>query len=75
METLIESCKALQHYVEYVSIIKEERKAGKSLNDAVEKALEIAVQQNFLNGYFGRHRARIKAMSITEYDEEETKKA
>ena len=71
---LIESCKALQDYVEYVNMIKENRKAGLNLNNAVEDALDVAVKQKFLNGYFERHRARIKAMSLTEYDEEEAKK-
>ncbi|MCQ2576121.1 MAG: hypothetical protein MJ162_05195 [Treponema sp.] len=71
---LVESCKALQHYVEYVNMIKENRKAGMNLNNAVEDALDVAVKQKFLNGYFERHRARIKAMSLTEYDEEEAKK-
>ena len=71
---LIESCKALQDYVEYVNMIKENRKAGLDLNNAVEDALDVAVKQKFLNGYFERYRARIKAMSLTEYDEEEAKK-
>ncbi len=71
---LVESCQALQDYVEYVSIVKENRRAGLNLNDAVEKALDLAVEQKFLNGYFERHRARIKTMSLTEYDEEEAKK-
>ncbi len=70
---LVESCQALQDYVEYVNMIKESRKTGLSLDDAVEKALDVAVKQKFLNGYFGRHRARIKAMSLTVYDEVEAK--
>lgn len=73
-KTLIESCQALQSYVEYVNMIKENRIAGLNLNDAVEKALDKAVSMRLLNGYFERHRARIKAMSLTEYDEEEAKK-
>ncbi|MCQ2584341.1 MAG: hypothetical protein MJ185_02025 [Treponema sp.] len=55
-------------------MVKENRLSGADLNAAVEKALDEAVRRNLLNGYFNRHRARIKAMSLTEYDEEEAKK-
>jgi len=71
---LIESCRALQDYVEYVSMVKENLSLGKGLNSAVEEALDKAVDLNLLDGYFNRHRARIKAMSLTEYNEEEAKK-
>ena len=55
-------------------MVRENRLSGADLNAAVEKALDEAVKRNLLNGYFNRHRARIKAMSLTEYDEEEAKK-
>ncbi|MCQ2584606.1 MAG: hypothetical protein MJ185_03360 [Treponema sp.] len=73
-EKLVKSCKALQDYVEYVTMVKENLRAGKDLESAVETALDEAVKKRFLNGYFDQHRARIKAMSLTEYDEEEAKK-
>ena len=73
-EKLMKSCQALQDYAEYVNMVRENRLSGADLNAAVEKALDEAVKRNLLNGYFNRHRARIKAMSLTEYDEEEAKK-
>ncbi|MCQ2586299.1 MAG: hypothetical protein MJ185_11970 [Treponema sp.] len=73
-EKLMKSCQALQDYAEYVNMVRENRIKGANLDAAVEKALDEAVSRNLLNGYFNRHRARIKAMSLTEYDEEEAKK-
>lgn len=73
-EKLMESCKALQDYSEYVSMVRGNLLSGEDLNTAVENALDEAVRRNFLNGYFEKYRARIKSMSLTEYDEEEAKK-
>ena len=73
-EKLMESCKALQDYSEYVSMVRGNLLSGEDLNTAVENALDEAVSRNFLNGYFEKYRARIKSMSLTEYDEEEAKK-
>ncbi len=73
-EKLMESCKALHDYSEYVSMVKGNLLSGKDLNTAVENALDEAVRRKFLSGYFEKHRARIKTMSLTEYDEEEAKK-
>ena len=73
-EKLMESCKALKDYLEYVSMVRGNLLSGEDLNTAVENALDEAVSRNFLNGYFEKYRARIKSMSLTEYDEEEAKK-
>lgn len=73
-EKLMESCKALQDYSEYVSMVRVNLLSGEDLNTAVENALNEAVSRNFLNGFFEKYRARIKSMSLTEYDEEEAKK-
>ncbi|MBS7260193.1 MAG: hypothetical protein KIG91_00835 [Treponema sp.] len=73
-EKLMESCKALKDYSEYVSMVRGNLLSGEDLNTAVENALDEAVSRNFLNGYFEKYRARIKSMSLTEYDEEEAKK-
>lgn len=68
---LQKSCKALYNYVEFISLIKENLKNGDSKNKAIEKALNFAINHNFLDGYFKEKKMEVLDLSLTEFDEEE----
>ena len=68
---LQKNCKALYHYVQYVGRIATNMRNGMEKKDAVEEAVEWAVDEGLLDGYFKEQRAEVMAMSLTEYDEED----
>ena len=39
---------------------------------AIEEAINFAVENNYLEGFFKTQKAEVLAMSLTEFDEEET---
>ncbi len=68
--TLQNNCKALNDYVKYVDRIKTNLKNNIRTNEAVEEALDWAISNNFLEGFFKEQRAKVLAVSITEFDKE-----
>lgn len=72
--TLNKSCIPLYHYVKFVSMITENKKSGMDKKEAVEKAVDNAIKEKLLDGFFKIHRAEVIGMCMTEYDEEEFKR-
>ena len=73
-QTLYDNCNPLYDYVRYIGRIKSNLESGMKNEKAIEEAIDFAVEQNFLQGFFEKHRARIKSMCLTEFDEEEFKR-
>ena len=71
---LQKNCKALYDYIRYVYRIKENRRSGMSKADAVGEAVEWAIKESLLNGFFKKQKAEVTGMSLTEFDEEEFKR-
>ncbi|MBR5756230.1 MAG: hypothetical protein IKX96_01595, partial [Firmicutes bacterium] len=69
---LMEQCKPLMDYSKFVSYVKMYKKEGLDTKSAVEKALNRAIRENLLDGYFERHRAEVIDMILSEYDEKAT---
>ena len=69
---LQKNCKALYHYVRYVGRIADNVHSGMENKDAVEEAVEWAVDNELLDGYFKEQRAEMMAMSLTEFDLEDS---
>ena len=69
---LQKNCKALYHYVQYVGRIADNVHSGMENKDAVEEAVEWAVDNELLDGYFKEQRAEVMAMSLTEFDLEDS---
>ena len=44
------------------------------MQDSVEAAVNAAIEENLLDGYFEAHRAEVTGMILTEYNEEEVHK-
>ena len=68
---LQKKCKPLYDYVRYVSRVKDNKKKGMSLNEAVSDAITWAIKESLLDGFFKIQKEEILANSLTEFDEEE----
>ena len=73
-EPLQKNCKALYDYIRYVYRIRDNRKSGMDKKAAVEEAMEWAIKERLLGGFFKEQKEEVTAMSLTEYDEEEFKR-
>ncbi len=67
---LQKNCKPLYNYVQYVSRIAENKKTGMSAKEAVTEALDWAISENLLDGFFKQQKEEVLGMSLTEFDEE-----
>ena len=72
--TLNKNCTPLYHYVKFTAKISENIKAGMNKQEAIEKAVNYAIDNNFLEGFFKIHKAEVIGMCLTEFDEEEAKR-
>ncbi|MBQ0162036.1 MAG: hypothetical protein KBS84_02605 [Treponema sp.] len=73
-ESLQKICEPLYNYISYVSRISDNKKKGLSGTAAVNEAVDWAIKENFLNGFFKLQKEEILAMSLTEFDEEAFRK-
>lgn len=72
--SLQKNCKPLYDYVRYISRIKDNRKKGLSKEEVVNEAVDWAISENLLDGFFKMQKEEILGMSLTEYDEEAVKR-
>ena len=72
---LQKNCKPLYDYVRYVGRIADNKKKGLSIKEAVDDAVNWAISEDFLDGFFKVNKAEVSAMCLTEYDEEATMRA
>ena len=68
--SLQKKCKSLYDYIRFTSKIKENKDAGMHTEDAIDKAIDWAIEQNLLEGYIKEQRAEVKMTLLTEYNEE-----
>ncbi|MBO4320153.1 MAG: hypothetical protein J5857_06765 [Treponema sp.] len=71
---LQKKCNALYDYIRYVYRVEENRKSGMGKKEAVEEAVDWAIKENLLEGFFKEQKAEVIGMSLTEFDEEEFKR-
>ena len=73
--SLQKKCKSLYDYIIFIDRINENQKVhGMNINQSVDEAGDWASEQNLLEGYIKEQKAEVKAMLLTEYDEEAYKK-
>ncbi len=72
---LQKNCKSLYDYVRYVGRIAENKKQGLSTQEAVNNAVNWAIREKLLDGFFKVNKAEVTTMCLTEYDEEATHRA
>ena len=69
-KTLLQKCKPLYHYSCYVDRVKTNVRSGMTKENAVSEAVNFAIQNDFLDGYFKIQKAEVLNMSLTEFDQE-----
>ena len=69
-KTLLQKCKPLYHYSCYVDRVKSNVRSGMTKEKAVSEAVNFAIQNDFLDGYFKIQKAEVLNMSLTEFDQE-----
>ncbi len=67
---LLQACKTLGDYSEYVYRVREYAKEV-SIEEAVDRAIDKCIRENILREFLEKNRAEARAMSIYEYDQEE----
>ena len=67
---LHKKCKSLYDYCKYVDTIKQNLKKMPR-QEAIENAVDEAIKQKLLGGFFKDQRMEIMNMSLTEFDQEE----
>ena len=61
----------MHDYAAYIERIKANIKHGLNKEDAVDEALEFAIKNNMLNGFFQSQKLEVMNMSLTEFNQEE----
>ena len=68
---ILNACESLQDYSKYVKMVREEIESGKSIDEATDRAVDEAIKQNLLDGFFKTHKAEVLSMILTEFDQEQ----
>ena len=66
----MENCAALAQYADFIQWVRENSETMPA-KDAVDAAVRQAIAQNYLNGFFKKHREEVVDVSLTEFNEEE----
>ena len=67
---IMNACTPLNDYAKFISCVKMNQRRGLPVAEAVDAAMEMAISENLLDGYFAVHKAEVIGMILTEYDEE-----
>ena len=67
---LMEKCSTLYGYSYLVAEIRENKKRGVEMEDAVDLAIRTCIEKGILAEYLKEHRAEVCTMIMTEYNEE-----
>ena len=68
---LMERCRTLYEYSEFVSRIRKYANQGSAIEEAVERAVAECIEEGILSDFLRSQRAEVIAVSIFEYNEEE----
>lgn len=66
---LMSKCPTLLGYSEFVGKIRANQSSGLGIGEAVDKAINDCIMNNILKEYFTKHKAEVKDMILTEYNE------
>ena len=69
-DSLNKKCKTLYDYKRFVSRIKQNLKNGMEEFQAISEAIDFAIEQELLEGFFKLHKAEVEKMCLTEFDRE-----
>ncbi len=69
-KTLQKNCESLYHYIEFVERVRESQRKGMEASQAINEAVDYAIQHNFLEGFFEEQKMYITNSLLTEFDQE-----
>lgn len=72
-QDIMNKCQALFQYSDFIAKIKEFKKSL-PVKDAVDKAVIYAIANNYLNGFFKKHKEGIMHSCLSEFNEEAFRK-
>ena len=68
-QTIMDKCQALSQYSDFVAKVKEYN-LTLPIREAVNKAVEYTISNNYLEGFFKKHKEGIMLSCLTEFNEE-----
>ena len=71
---LMERCRQLNDYAQFVSEVRKRIRKKMPLSEAVNEAVEDCIQRGILAEFLSKNRAEVVKVSIYEYDEEKVKR-
>ena len=69
-KALHKRCESLYHYSSFVAKVKSNIESGMKKRAAIEEAVDFAINQNYLDGFFKRQREDVIMFSMSEFDQE-----
>ena len=63
---LMEKCKALREYADFVRMVREYYQESKDETEAIKKAMQKAIDGNYLDGYFEKEREEVFMTTLWE---------
>ena len=69
-ESLVKTCRPLYDYSRFVAKVREESKNGRPSRAEMEKAVDWAIKENLLDGFFVRQKAEVLGMILEEFNRE-----
>ena len=73
-EELLNKCKPLKDYSIFTTKVKDYRRTGLSLEDAVDRAIDECIEEGVLMNILFKHRTLAKNTILTEYNEKKRRK-
>lgn len=70
-QELMEKCRILKEYAQFIHTIRSKISVGLPFQEAVETAVEDCISQNILSEILRKNKAAVIDMILTEYDENE----
>lgn len=67
---LMEGCKRLREYAQFVEKIRELQRMGLSMEQALDQAVDACIREGVLDDILSAQKAEVIAMFLTDYDEE-----
>ncbi len=74
MTVVLTKSDTLEQYSRFIQIVEECKKQEKNLDEAMKKAIDIAIEKGILKEFLIRHSAEVRNMLTLEYNEEVAKR-
>lgn len=68
-DDLLKRCKPLSDYMELVNRIRDNRKKGMKVRDAIDEAVDSCISDGIMEEFLVKHKAEVLSVCITEFDE------